>query len=125
MLRLLIGSVLVLLALGASADETRIRRMIEPKLGGVRVDAIQPSQIPGLWEVRFRSSEGLQILYTDAAGEFIVSGNIYDAKTDRNLTEERIRRLSAIRFDSLPLEQAVKIQRGNGRRVMAMFSDPH
>ena len=125
MLRLIIGLALAITALGAPADEASIRKSVEPKLGGVRIDAVQASQIPGLWEVRFKSAEGLQILYTDANGEFILSGNIFDAKSDRNLTEERIRKLSAIRFDSLPLDQAVKIQRGNGRRVMAMFSDPY
>ena len=36
-----------------------------------------------------------------------------------------MRKLNAIKFDSLPLDQAVKIQRGNGKRVVAMFSDPH
>jgi thiol:disulfide interchange protein DsbC len=125
MLRLIIGLAIATAALSAWADEAQIRKAVEPKLGGVRIDAIQASQISGLWEVRFKSAEGMQILYTDATGDFIISGSIYDARTDRNLTEERIRKLSAIKFDSLPLEQAVKIQRGNGRRVMAMFSDPH
>lgn len=125
MSRLIIGLAFAITVLSAQADEASIRRTVEPKLGGVRIDAVQASPIAGLWEVRFKSAEGLQILYTDANGEFIMSGNIFDARTDRNLTEERIRKLSAIRFDSLPLEQAVKIQRGNGRRVMAMFSDPH
>src|SRR5258708_7232407 len=41
-----------------------------------------------------------------------------------NLTE-RLRKLNAIRFESLPLDQAVKIQRGDGKRVLAMFSDPY
>ena len=41
------------------------------------------------------------------------------------MTEERLRKLNAIKFDALPLDQAVKIQRGNGKRVMAMFSDPY
>jgi thiol:disulfide interchange protein DsbC len=28
-------------------------------------------------------------------------------------------------FESLPLDLAVKVQRGNGKRVLAMFSDPY
>jgi thiol:disulfide interchange protein DsbC len=39
--------------------------------------------------------------------------------------EERLRKLSAIDFGTLPLEQAVKIQRGNGKRILAIFSDPY
>ncbi len=114
-----------LVAAGALADDAKIRKSIEPKLGGARIEGIQAAPVPGLFEVRFRSAEGLQIVYTDASGDYILSGNLYDARNDRNLTEERVRKLSAIRFDTLPLDQAVKIQRGNGRRVLAMFSDPH
>lgn len=114
-----------LVATAACADEQLIRRVLEPKLNGAKIEAVQPSPIPGLMEVRFRSSQGIQILYTDPKGENIVQGEIFDSKTGRNLTDERISKLSAIKFDSLPLDKAVKIVRGNGKRVAAMFSDPY
>ena len=114
-----------LVATAAIADDQLIRRVIEPKLNGAKIEAVQPSPIPGLMEVRFRSSQGIQILYTDPKGENIVQGEIFDSKTGRNLTDERISKLSAIKFDSLPLDKAVKIVRGNGKRVAAMFSDPY
>lgn len=114
-----------LFATPAQANEQLIRQTIEPKLNGGKIDGVQPGPVPGLFEVRFRSSQGVQILYTDAKAENIIVGNIYESKSDRNLTEERIAKLSAIKFDSLPLDQAVKIVRGNGKRVMAMFSDPY
>jgi thiol:disulfide interchange protein DsbC len=66
----------------------------------------------------------MRIVYTDADATHIFLGKIFETKSDRELTEERLRKLNAIKFESLPLDQAVKIQRGNGKRVMAMFSDP-
>ena len=72
-----------------------------------------------------RTSHGLQILYTDANAQHIFIGQIYDTKAERNLTSERLRKLNVVKFDQLPLDQAVKIQRGNGKRVLAMFSDPY
>jgi thiol:disulfide interchange protein DsbC len=75
--------------------------------------------------VRFRGEDGVRILYTDAAASHIIVGKIYDAKTDRDLTETRMRRLNAINMSSLPLNQAVKVQRGNGKRMLVMFSDPY
>ena len=108
----------------AAADEAQIRRVIEEKLGGVKVEGVQPGPL-GLYEVRFRSSGGTRIVYTDANATHIFLGKIYETQTDRDITEERLRKLNAIKFDALPLEQAVKIQRGNGKRVMAMFSDPY
>ena len=118
------GSLLAALAITAYADEAQIRKVVEAKLGGIKVDGVQPGPL-GLYEVRFRSSGGARIVYTDADATHIFLGKIYDAQNDRDITEDRLRKLNAIKFEALPLEQAVKIQRGNGKRVLAMFSDPY
>jgi thiol:disulfide interchange protein DsbC len=123
--RILAALGLMTLACFAQANEQLIRQTVEAKLNGAKIEGIQPAPVPGLFEVRFRSPQGMQILYTDARAENIIVGNIYETRTDRNLTEERLSRLSAIKFESLPLDQAVKIVRGNGKRVLAMFSDPY
>ena len=109
----------------AAANEAAIRKALEGKLEGARIEGIQPAPVPGLWEVRYRGEDGVQVLYADPTGKHIVQGRIFELSSDRNLTEERIRKLNAVRFDSLPLDLAVKVQRGSGRRVMAMFSDPY
>jgi thiol:disulfide interchange protein DsbC len=116
---------LLAVALPAAANEAAIRKALEGKLDGARIEGIQPAPLPGLWEVRYRGQDGVQILYSDAAGRYIVQGRIFELASDRDLTEERSRKLNAVRFDSLPLDLAVKVQRGNGKRVMAMFSDPY
>lgn len=121
-----IGLLLLLLApLALSANEAQIRKVLEPKLGGAKIEGIQPSPIPGLWEVRFRTDQGMRVLYSDATGSHVIEGNIYDLRANRDLTAERLRKLNAVKFESLPLDQAVKIRRGNGKRVLAMFSDPY
>ena len=119
---LILGACLV--SFSSAANEAAIRQVVEAMLG-VKVEGIQPAPIPGLFEVRYRTRDGMEIMYTDAQGANLINGNIYDSKTKRNLTEERLRKLNAISFDSLPLELAVKVQRGNGKRVMAMFTDPY
>jgi thiol:disulfide interchange protein DsbC len=116
---------LCLLPVGALADDAAIRRALEPKLNGVKIEGIQPAPVAGLFEVRFKSAEGMRVVYTDANGNYVIQGSIFELSSGRDLTEERVRKLSAIKFESLPLEQAVKIQRGNGKRVLAMFSDPY
>ena len=112
-------------ALPAAANEAKIRKALEGKLEGVRIEGIVPAPVAGLWEVRYRTARGMRVLYTDAAGRFAINGSIHDLRTERDLTAERLEQLNAIRFASLPLDQAVKIQRGNGKRVLAMFSDPY
>jgi thiol:disulfide interchange protein DsbC len=123
--RIALAAVL-LLAGAATANETAIRKALEPKLGSsARIEGVQPAQMPGLWEVRLRTGDGVQVIYTDANGGYLIQGNLHDLRANRNLTEERMRRLNAIKVESLPLDQAVKIQRGDGRRILVMFSDPY
>jgi thiol:disulfide interchange protein DsbC len=43
----------------------------------------------------------------------------------RNVTNERVAKLGAIKFSDLPLDQAIKQVRGNGKRVLAIFEDPN
>jgi thiol:disulfide interchange protein DsbC len=116
---------LCLAALPAGANEAQIRKVLEQKLQGVKIEGIAPAPVAGLWEVRYRTAKGIQILYSNATASHVIDGRIVEIRTERDLTEERLRKLNAIRFDSLPMEQAVKIQRGNGKRVLAMFSDPY
>jgi len=122
--RLLLLIAAVALSAAALADEAELRRTLEPKLG-VQIDGIEAGPVPGLYEVRYRSPQGVQVIYVDATGNYVIQGKIYDLRTERDLTEERLRKLNAIKFESLPLDLAVKIQRGNGKRVLAMFSDPY
>jgi len=116
---------LLLAAGSAGANEAQIRKALEPKLGGAKIEGVQPAPLAGLWEVRFRTERGMRVLYTDATGNYVIQGNIFDIRTDRDITEERLRKLNAVKFESLPLDLAVKVQRGNGKRVLAMFSDPY
>src|SRR4051812_18231768 len=67
----------------------------------------------------------MRIVYTDADATHIFVGKVYDALNDRDVTEERLRKLNAVKFEALPFDQAVKVQRGSGKRVLAMFSDPY
>jgi thiol:disulfide interchange protein DsbC len=109
----------------ALANETQIRKAVEPRLGGAKIESVQPAPIAGLWEVLVRTSAGLELIYTDPTGVYLIQGDIRDLRTGQNLTDARMRKLNAIKFEQLPLDLAVKIQRGNGKRVLAMFSDPY
>jgi thiol:disulfide interchange protein DsbC len=113
-----------LLPAAALADEATIRKVLEPMLGA-RIEGVRRAPVAGLYEVHFQTEEGARILYTDANAAYVIQGEIYELRSGRRLTEERLRKLSAIDFASLPLDQAVKIRRGNGKRILAMFSDPY
>ena len=101
--------------------EANIRKNIEPRLGGAKIDSIKETPYSGMVELRV----GSDILYTDKKGEYLFIGQVYEAKTTRNLTRERIDELNKIKFSDLPLNMALKQVKGDGKRVIAVFEDPN
>jgi thiol:disulfide interchange protein DsbC len=105
----------------AIADEADIKKTMEAKLG-TKVESVTKSGYMGLYEVY---ADG-QLLYTDEkVTTIIVGGQLIDAKTMKNVTDERMKKLTAIKFSELPLERAIKQVRGDGKRIMATFEDPN
>ena len=106
---------------GKLTNEVIIKRTLESRLSGTKVDTVTKTPYLGLYEVRLDN----EILYTDERMNYIFSGNIIDGKSMQNLTEKRLRDLSAIKWENLPLDAAFKTVRGNGKRTLAVFSDPN
>jgi thiol:disulfide interchange protein DsbC len=114
----------LVLAAGASlADDASIRKNLAERIPQLKqIDEISKTAIPGLFEVRVN---GIEIFYTDGEANYLIQGNLIDTKQKRNLTEERIDKLTAVAFDSLPTKDAFTIVRGNGKRRLAVFEDPN
>ena len=112
-----------LLVLGsAQAQEATIRKNLSERLPNIpKIDEISKTPMNGLYELRM----GSDIMYTDAEGNFLIQGNLIDVKQKRNLTEERVDKLSAVPFDQLPLKNAFTQVRGNGKRKLVVFADPN
>ncbi len=105
-----------------NAVEANIKKLIEPRLGeGVKVDSVKETPYGGLYEIK----AGGEILYTDKTGKYLFVGSIYNAATSHNITKERIDEINKIKFSDLPLESAVKLVKGDGKRVIAIFEDPN
>jgi thiol:disulfide interchange protein DsbC len=111
------------LSQAAWAQEDVIRKNLPARLPQFKqIDEVRKSEIPGLYEVRV---DGVEIYYTDAKADFLIEGSLIDTRNKRNLTEERVEKLTAIKFESLPLKDAFTVVRGNGERKMAVFEDPN
>ena len=120
--RLLCTLMLTALAATAHADEASVRKGMDGFIGSPAVESLTKTSYGGLWEVVLKSGE---IVYTDDQVSFIIDGSVIDAKSRRNMTQIRQNQLSAIDFNTLPLDQAVKVVRGNGTRTIATFEDPN
>jgi thiol:disulfide interchange protein DsbC len=123
---LFLAAVLLVLTFTASADEAAVRRMVQDKMrGGAAIESIQKTPWGELYEVVVRSPDGPLIYYVDSGVNVIIAGQVLDAKSGRNITEERQRKLTAVKWSSLPFDDAVTTVRGSGRRKIAIFSDPN
>jgi len=107
----------------ALAQEATIRKNLSERIPQLpKIDEVSKSAMPGLFEIRVN---GTEIYYTDSEGNFLLQGNLIDTRQRRNLTEERVDKLTAISFDALPLKDAFTIVRGTGKRKLAVFEDPN
>ena len=105
----------------AGADEAAIRKNLAERPTFPKIDEVSKTPIPGLYEVR----SGTDLIYTDETGNFIIEGQITDLKSQINLTEARINKLTAIDFAALPLKDAVVWKQGSGARRIVVFADPN
>jgi thiol:disulfide interchange protein DsbC len=122
LLRTGLTALVLALPLVAAAQEATIRKNLAERVPGLTdIDEVRKTPMNGLFEVRV----GTDILYTDAEGNYLLHGNLLDTKTRKNLTEERVEKLTAIDFKDLQLKNAFTTVRGNGKRKLAVFADPN
>lgn len=114
---------LALGALSAQAGETEVRKGVMSILGeSGSVVSIRKLAYGKFYEVQVSNGE---LLYVDESGGYLFLGQLVDLKTRKNVTAERQQELSKINFADLPLNQAIKQVRGNGKRILATFEDPN
>jgi thiol:disulfide interchange protein DsbC len=122
-LRVLSALVLALCVMPfAHADDAAIRKNISERLPQFpKIDEITKTAIPGLYELRV----GTELYYSDEQGNYIIEGQLVDTKSRVNLTEERIAKLTAVDFKTLPLKDAMVWKQGTGERRLVVFADPN
>jgi thiol:disulfide interchange protein DsbC len=88
---ILFAALLVPLISAAELDNTPDISKLQAALGGVEPDSVEPSALPGLYEVTI----GAQIIYISEDGRFVIQGDMVDLVSSDNLTEKRRNSLRA------------------------------
>jgi len=110
--------------LGHAVAEPTISKDAEQRLrqalSDIRIDAIRPSPIDGLYEIQ----SGNNLYYTDRDGRHLIAGgHIFDTTTKEDLTAARMEEINRIDWAVLPLDKAIVSGDPNGIE-MAVFTDP-
>ena len=106
------------------ADEAALRKAIQPHFADSKIESIKKMPYLGLYEVVV----GDEVFYTDDKADYFFFGHVIDTKTRTSMTNERIQEIKAARrvpIDSLPLQSAIKVVKGDGKRRVAIFTDPN
>jgi thiol:disulfide interchange protein DsbC len=112
---------LALLASGAAFANEALKKTLQAKVPQLPIESVSKSPVPGLYEVVANGT----IFYADEKGQYLIlAERVLDLNAKKDILEERMVRLTGIRFDTLPLDLAFKTVKGNGKRKLAVFSDP-
>ncbi|MBK8689430.1 MAG: DsbC family protein [Betaproteobacteria bacterium] len=114
---------------GETAEATPAERLLatlKERYPATPFTRVQNTPVPGLYEVVF----GNNIAYAADDGRHFLFGHLFDLQTQRDLTAANAppttppSAATPVAFAALPLADAIKTVRGDGRRVLAVFSDP-
>jgi thiol:disulfide interchange protein DsbC len=96
-----------------------VKQALVVKFPGAPISNVSRSPYFGLYEAQIDD----RMLYTDAKMTYVIVGSVYDTATRTNLTEQRMKQMNRIAWDSLPFDLAIKKVKGDGSRKLAIFSD--
>ncbi|MDQ7988797.1 MAG: DsbC family protein [Candidatus Dactylopiibacterium sp.] len=119
--RLALAAFTLALSLPVLAGEAEVRKAVSGILSGDgTIASLQKVPYGNLYEVVLSNND---IVYVDEKGSFLISGALIDLKNRRNVTAAREAELSRIDVATLPLKDAIKQVRGNGKRTLITFED--
>jgi thiol:disulfide interchange protein DsbC len=108
------------LVAGVSAQELT-REELASRLNGVAVEDISDSPIPGIYEV----AVGANVAYVTRDGRYIIRGDIYDADSSSNVSEETRARARATMLGSVEPKSMIVFKPASGevKHTITIFTD--
>jgi thiol:disulfide interchange protein DsbC len=87
--------------------------------GGAKAEELHASPIPGIYEL----ARGTEIAYVSDDGKYAIAGDLYELKTDKNLTENtrRVERLKLL--GAVPESQMVVFAPKDPKYTISVFTD--
>lgn len=86
---------------------------------------IEDSEMEALCQARIKSNGRIHLLYTDRRGDFLITGNLHEMKSGRNITQENLLVLNRFGPEDLKqLESLTSFTLGRGKKTIYLVTDP-
>jgi len=101
-------------------EASDLAALLSSRYPNTHFSGVKPSPVAHLFEVTM----GHSLAYVDSTGEHFVFGHIYDMARNKDLTADVVADLNKIDPSSLPVGDAIVTVKGDGSRIVNLFSDP-
>ncbi|NCU25065.1 DsbC family protein [Acinetobacter haemolyticus] len=116
-----IFSLLSCVSMMSLANVETLKSNLNKNYPDIQVTNIQATEMTGLYSANLDN----QIIYLDENAEHMFIGSMVRLKDQKNLTKDLVLKQNSIDWQKLPLQDAIKTVKGNGKRQLAIFSDPN
>ena len=95
------------------------RALIASKVPGAKPEDVRATPIPGLYEIM----RGTDAAYVTADGKYAIAGDLYDLRSNVNLTDNERRATRLKLLDQIPESQMVIFGAANAPHTITVFTD--
>ena len=103
------------------ANVETLKNNLNQQYPNIHVSNIQATEMTGLYSANLDN----QIIYLDENAQHMFIGSMVRLKDQKNLTKDLVLKQNSIDWKQLPLKDAIKTVKGNGKQQLAIFSDPN
>jgi thiol:disulfide interchange protein DsbC len=121
-LRAILGALCALLlshSVQAEDNTEKLKQSLQKRLSEISIADLKPSPIPGLYEMVF----GTRIAYVSADGRYMLTGDLIDLDSRRNLTTTRRGVLVLKSIDALGEANMIILGPAKPKRTLTVFTD--
>ena len=103
------------------ADVEQVKAKLKSQYPQLAIENVQATESKSLYSATLNN----QIIYVDEDVQHLFYGSMFRIQDQKNLTQDLMLQHNAVDFKKLPLQDAIKTVRGNGKHQLAIFSDPN
>ena len=103
----------------ANADEAAIRQALTQSMPAMKIDAIQPSVIKGLYE----ATVGANIFYVSEDGKYLLQGRLIDVAGRKDLTEEKLNGTRKLAIAKIGQDNMIVFKPKIAKYTVTIFTD--